>query len=298
MKASAYEKITEAVIALMESDGLAPWRKTWKGTKADGPRSMATGKLYQGSNAWWLAMLQSFKGYGSPVWGTYKQIRAQGGQVRKGESSATAVYWNFIEKEDKNGNEKKIPLLRMFPIFNATQADWPEGIPSKFDAEEEEAPSEWSGLPSNEAADAICSAYVDATNGPSFRNGGDRAFYSPELDGVCVPKPAAFTGEGEYWSTVFHELGHSTGHADRLNRPGVADFDEFGSHQYSEEELVAEFTSCFLAAETGIVDTRENSAAYLKHWATKLRADPKLLIRASGRAAKAAAWIMSRGAEV
>ena len=285
-KNDAYQTITDSVISLMESSDLAPWRKTWKGSTCDGARSMATGKLYQGSNALWLTLLNNCAGYSTSYWGTYRQISALGGQVRKGEKSACAVYWKFLERTDERGNEQKIPMLRTFSIFNADQADWPEGIPTKFDAEIAAEESEWDGMTSNEIAQAIADGYLEG--GPALTHGGSSACYLPTLDKVRMPKAADFVGEGEYYSTLFHELGHSTGHSSRLARPGVVDFDRFGSHQYSEEELVAEFTACYLSTEAGIVDTRANSAAYLKSWAKVLKADPKMLIRAAGRAAKAA----------
>ena len=286
---NAYERITNQIIELMESEGLVPWRKTWKGSTQDMARSMATGKLYNGSNAWWLTMVQQMNGYESAYWGTYKQIKAQGGQVRKGQKSSIAVYWNFIEKVDAaTGEEKKIPLLKTFLVFNASQADWQDGMPEKFGMEPE-AELTWDGMTSNEIASELLEGYT-GREGIEVIDGGGRAFYRPASDQIGLPRRDAFEGEGEYFSTAFHEVAHSTGAEHRLNRPGVTDYDGFGSHQYSEEELVAEFASAFLCAEAGIEDTRENSASYIKSWAKVLKGDPKLIIRASGKAAKAAEY--------
>lgn len=110
-----------------------------------------------------------------------------------------------------------------------------------------------------------------------------------------MPKREAFDSAEHYYTTRFHEMGHSTGHASRLGRDGIKNFDRFGSHQYAEEELVAEFTACFLAAEAGIERTVEgSSASYLKNWASKLRDDPKLVVFAAQRAQKAADLITGR----
>ena len=188
-----------------------------------------------------------------------------------------------------------MPLLRYFTVFNAAQADWEDGLPAKFqpvpDGEGEEAE-----FTPDEAAETIVQGYLKGANPPSFKaNGGDRAFYSPPADSVTVPKATSFEGPGEYYSTVFHELGHSTGAAQRLKRPGIVDFNGFGSHQYSKEELVAEFTACFLCADAGIEDTRENSAAYLKNWAKVIKGDRKLIIQAASQGKNAAAFIQNGG---
>ena len=289
-KTDTYEKITNRMLDLMEDSNLAPWRKTWKGGCEDAATSMATGKHYNGCNAFLLTFMQAVHGYGTPFWGTYKQIKAHGGQIRKGERSECAIYWNFIEKMDpETGKERKVGFLKSFNVFNADQADWEDGMPEKF-GDSDPANDAWDGMTENEIAEAMMNGYLDREE-VTLTHGGSLACYEPKLDMIRMPKMRDFEGEGEYWSTLFHEIGHSTGHEARLNRPGVTDFEGFGSHSYSEEELVAEFTACFLCTESGIVDTRENSAAYLKSWAKVLKANPKMLVRAAGRAAKAAEFV-------
>ena len=108
--------------------------------------------------------------------------------------------------------------------------------------------------------------------------------------------PCCFYAKPEsYYSVLFHELAHSTGHASRLNRKEVTDPIAFGSHDYSLEEMVAELTAAFLCAEAGIDNTVENSAAYIAEWHKVLSADPKLFWIAAGRAQKAADYILGRG---
>jgi antirestriction protein ArdC len=48
---------------------------------------------------------------------------------------------------------------------------------------------------------------------------------------------------------MFHELVHSSGHQDRLHRPGIVDEVKFGSKNYSFEELIAEMGASFLWSE-------------------------------------------------
>lgn len=296
-KKNAYDLVTTQVLDLMEQ-GVTPWRKTWKGsTKTDGPVSISTGKPYQGINEWilWMAAME---GHTSRFWGTYNAIKKNGGQVNKGEKGTTVVFWKFLPLTDKEtGEVKTIPFLRHFTVFNTCQADWADGLPEKFQPVED-SEGEGEDFTPDEAAEAIVQGYLTGTNPPGFKTekGGDRAFYAPKVDSITVPAPEGFDGSGEYYSTVFHELGHSTGHADRLKRKGVVDFDGFGSHQYSQEELVAEFTACFLCGDAGILDTRENSAAYLRNWAKAIKGNQKLIVMAAAQAAKAATMIRNGGA--
>jgi antirestriction protein ArdC len=108
-----------------------------------------------------------------------------------------------------------------------------------------------------------------------------------------MPCPEWFVTGEHYYGALFHELSHSTGHQTRLNRKGITDPIKFGSHAYSQEELVAEMTATFLCSECGILsNTEENSAAYLKSWLKTLKADPSLLINAGTQAQKAFDYVL------
>jgi antirestriction protein ArdC len=101
-----------------------------------------------------------------------------------------------------------------------------------------------------------------------------------------------------YYSVLFHELTHSTGHVKRLNRETLKDALHFGDTNYSKEELVAEMGAAFLAGLTGIEQvTIENSAAYLNAWIRRLKGDPKLVISAAAQAQKAADHILNHKPE-
>ena len=74
-----------------------------------------------------------------------------------------------------------------------------------------------------------------------------------------IPDVRRFEDIREYYSTLFHELVHFTGHESRLARPIK---NSFGSDQYSKEELIVEMGSCFLCGITGIAPgIIDNSAA-------------------------------------
>jgi antirestriction protein ArdC len=133
---------------------------------------------------------------------------------------------------------------------------------------------------------------------PAIKYGGDRACYSPTLDQIKLPKRNAFKSPEEFYCTAFHELAHASGHSSRLGRKGVLEPSYFGSHDYSQEELVAEFGASMLCGFAGIEQqTLDNSAAYIQGWLKVLRGDKKLAIIAAGQAQLAADYILNRQPE-
>ena len=287
--AENYQRITDTIISLVEKGGLLPWQKPWKAS--DVARSMATGKNYKGINNWILTATADAYGW-SPWFGTYKQIAALGGQVRKGEKSSLAILWKPMERI-VDGNTEKFMLLRTFSVFSASQAD---GLPEKYYAKPTEADIDITEA--HEEADKVFAAYIE-TQGIPVAFGGSNACYSPVKDSIKLPLAASFDSPDHYFATAFHEAAHSTGAQSRLARPGVTDFDSFGSHQYSREELVAEFTSALVLGTLGLdkPNVIENQAAYLASWKSRLVEDPQALVWAAGRAEKAADLIFGVVAE-
>lgn len=108
-----------------------------------------------------------------------------------------------------------------------------------------------------------------------------------------MPRQTAFESPAEYYSTLFHELAHSTGHASRLNRKGIETAVSFGSQDYGREELVAEMGAAFLCGVCGIeTATIDNSAAYVAGWLKTIKRDAKLVVLAAAAAQRAADWIL------
>lgn len=283
-RAEQYEKIVAALESMIDLDGLLPWQKSWTG--ATWARSMSTGKEYNGANRWLLTTLSStVPGY-SQWWGTYDQIQALGGQVRKDEKHTKVFWWaKYSKKDAKTGEEKSGVSLKYFRVFNAGQAD---GLPAKYF--EAPAPKQNEELSEPQA---VFEGYV-ASSGVTVRHGGDRACYRPSVDVIDVPDLKAFTSSEHYYAVLFHECGHSTGAKSRLNREGVTNLDSFGSHQYSREELIAELSSALVLGDCGIVDptVQANQAAYLKAWKSALRSDPGAFMWAASRAEKAANLVL------
>lgn len=127
---------------------------------------------------------------------------------------------------------------------------------------------------------------------PVIRHGLERAFYDPAADFVGMPAPQRFDRDADYYSVLFHELTHATGHESRLSRKGVNGSDglwsAFGSQPYCREELVAEMGAAFLCGQAGIVErTIDNSAAYVASWLSRLKDDVRLVVQAAAQASHA-----------
>jgi len=271
MGISVYEVITDRILGMLK-DGVVPWRQPWAAQGA--PKNLVSKKEYRGMNV----LLLASQTYTSPYWCTFNQAKSKGGMVRKGEKSTPVVFWKITEN-DKGGKKEKGFILRYYNVFNVGQCD---GL--TVPAEEERKVVE-----PIQACEDLVKLYKTI---PKVEHGGSRAFYHPTFDYIGMPAMASFHGAEEYYSTLFHELVHSTGHKDRLDREGITNPIKFGSHDYSFEELVAECGSAFLCGRAGI-DNRviENQAAYIGSWIKKLKSEPRWLVEAASKATKAVDYI-------
>ena len=275
----SYQVITDRIIAALEA-GTAPWRKPWAGGGGAEPVNLVSGRAYRG---FLNRMLLGLSAHESPYWLTYKQAKDLGGQVRKGQHGTPVTFWKWLEREDEDGKMKRIPFLRYYTVFNTEQCDGLEGkLP-------EAAASPKFEHDPIETAEGIVAAMP---NPPAITNGGGAAYYQPGRDLVNVPLAERFETRAGYYSTLFHELAHATGHKSRLDR-NMAGL--LGSHAYSKEELVAEITAAYLCGQAGFVDaTLDNSAAYIDGWLKALRNDRRLIVGAASQAQKAADYILGR----
>lgn len=264
-------RVTDAIIDRLEK-GTVPWHKPWK-SRFSLPVNLASGRPYRGINAFALAM----QPYRSRYWLTLRQAAQLGGSVRCGERGTTVIFWTWLEKD-----EDRIPFLRYYTVFNAEQCDGlklPEPAP----------------VPEIHPIDAAEKIVAEFRNGPRIERVGNQALYRPPADTILMPVRESFESSEEYYSTLFHELTHSTGHESRLARPTLVDLCPFGSTNYSKEELVAEMGAALLCGEAGIENrTIDNSAAYIGGWLKKLQDDRRLLIVAAAQAQKAADLILGR----
>ena len=276
--ASVYEIVTEQVIEQLES-GVAPWRKPWR---TEMPCNLLSQKPYRGLNVFLLAS----QGYASRHWLTFNQANKLGGKIKQGEHSSLVTFWQIGEERENTEGKKTRPfLLRYYRVFNLCQT---EGIAEKLGLRESPLP-----VASIEQCEAIVAAMPNAPRTEK----SNAAWYRPSTDTVGMPARGLFSSSEEYYSTLFHELTHSTGHASRIGREGIEILNTFGSESYSKEELVAEMGAAMLCGVTGIAPaTLQNSAAYLKTWIERLKSDSRLLVSAASAAQKAADYIRGESA--
>lgn len=292
-KFDAYQMVTDRMCELLEQ-GFIPWDKPWamSGTSA---WSGCDGHIYSLLNQFLLAdpdkkysdfdeMMKDIAG----EWVTFKQALDRGGCVRKGETGRKIVFFTWLNEKDKDGNEtdKKFPYLKWTTVFKISQCD---GLEQKFNLD---ANTLYDFNP-DQTGDEVAADYVKREKIKLKVKRCDKACYSPALDTVTMPIPEQFQNNAEYYSTLFHELTHSTGHPKRLNR--LTKVAAFGDDEYSAEELVAEIGSASILATLGIENekTFRNSTAYVQNWLKALKNDKKLIVTAAAKAEKAIKMILN-----
>jgi len=274
--------VTNRIIEHLEN-GIVPWKKPWSDRGL--PRNLLTGKPYRGINVLLLSSLS----YEENMFLTFNQAQALGGKVRTGEKSHLVVFWKWLEDTSAKdmGNEamkKKIPYLRYYQVFNIAQCS---DIPQWYLPLSQPCKNDHIG---------ICEAIVECMPcAPDIRHMGDEAYYHPFFDLVNMPSMHQFINSETYYSTLFHELIHSTGAKSRLNRKELVSAvipDKIG--RYSLEELTAEIGACYLNSYAGIDGWDfQNHIAYIQNWLERLRNDKRMIVYASAQAQRAADYILN-----
>jgi antirestriction protein ArdC len=275
-----YALVNDKIIQQLER-GVIPWRQPW--LDAGIPCNLISRKPYRGINLLLLAGL----GYEQNFFLSYKQVNDLGGRVKRDEKGHIVTFWAYLDKNEENSeaeeteNGKKKRVLRYYVVFNIAQC---EKIP------EDKLPTKYIRPTTSIPA---CEAIVEnMPKCPAIRFKENRAYYDPIKDYINMPKQKSFTSDEAYYSTLFHELVHSTGHYNRVCRKGIIEMSEFGSDAYSHEELVAEIATCYLQSCTGITSEFEQSAAYIQSWLWKFKNDKRFIFSASSQAQKATDYIL------
>lgn len=276
--ATIYDIITERIIDSLES-GNIPWRKDWN----DAAISWSTGKGYRGINALLLDKPGEYI--------TWNQIKENGGTLRKGSKQSIVVlykpvtYGAVVGEDDEiiDAGRTYMKPIRYYSVYHIDDVD---GIEPRWTKENTIVD------PVGEA-DKIINEYTSRAKLPVRHKEQNRAYYTPSTDTVTMPMRNQFKSQAGYYGTLFHELTHSTGHASRLNRSGVAEHCAFGSEDYGKEELIAEIGAAMLYSVCGLGEQPaiDNSAAYLRSWINTIRGDVKLIVTASNAAQRAADYI-------
>lgn len=290
---NVYQMVTDRIIKDLES-GVIPWEKPWINTSGtEVARSHNDGRVYSLLNQ----MLVGIPG----EYVTFKQAQKEGGHIKKGAKAMCVVFFKIHYKEvkDKDGNvvlmedgsEKtaSVPVLKYSNVFNLEDT---EGLEKKFVQSKGPVTD---NLPMTEI-DAAMGKYLESSGVTLRHYEQGRSYYSPAQDEVILPHMNQFENVESYYATLFHELGHSTGHQKRLAREFG---NQFGDDKYSREELVAEITSAVLCNHFGIdtAKVNRNTAGYIQHWLKAIKEDNHMIVVAAGRAEKAVNMILGLAPE-
>ena len=305
-----FKQVNDIVLEGLKRDGMK-WFMPWKPGEEFQPMNHSTKTYYKGFNIFMLNAVMTYERYEFNQWLTYKQCKANGGQVKKGEKSTQVYFWkigyfdqktekylsdkeikkaNLSEKIEVNGRTqnryKKTFSVRYYNVFNVAQCDGIE--PIGFDQSEITKVNE----PIKDADD-LAKSYVDRDGKLRLEHIQDGAFYNVAKDIVNMPKLESFVDSDSYYKVLFHELAHSTGHKDRMDRKSLTEVSYWGDNTYAKEELVAEISAMYISGMLGLdpKDSDENSIAYIKGWCKHLSDKPKECLYAMQQATKVVSYI-------
>ena len=295
------------VMANLE-EGTGIWHQGWI---SNAPESAITKKKYRGSNNLLLSLVAMARKYDDYRWVTYKQMEDNGWSFKTDEngkslgkgSGVNVEFFSLRDRETKQPFDRKVldgltkedqeqymkdnvyPLKRTYRVFNGSIID---GIPEK------------ESLHINpedriERADSFLKNWSE--NESKIIYGGSDAYYSIANDEIHLPKEGNFISLQEFYSTALHEVGHSTGHKDRLDRDIQ---NKFGTPEYATEELRAEIASLFIGQEFGVTPDKNsirNNSAYIQAWKEKIKEDPNVLFTAIADADKIQRYVVSKEQE-
>ena len=245
-------------------------------------------------------MTQTAKGYSDNRWATYKQISDMGGQVRKGEKATHVLFYKFDDEKEKQqpgapdtpasapeGKAEKEhtrpPMVRCYAVFNVEQAD---GLTLERQGDDRTAEPAWKAHQTAERVIHESGIHVAHVR-------GDRAFYNMHTDKVTLPEREQFATANGYYQTALHELGHATGHPDRMNRDTLKNgAGSFGSVEYAREELRAEMSAMMTGERVGVGHDGSRGAAYVEGWIKALDKDPKEMYKAAADAQNISDYLM------
>ena len=309
-----YKKVNDIVLEGLKKDGMK-WFMPWKPGHENQPMNYNYKTYYRGFNVFMLNAVMMAEGYEHNQWITLKKCKEIGGSIKDGQfGKTTDVFkWNVGYYDLKNKcyvptkDYKKINKLeeividgkiqkryrntfsiRYWQVYNIGQCN---GIdPLKFDVV---TPGD--NKP-NDIADDLAKSYVDRDGKLKLEHLRDGAFYSVTKDIVNMPKLETFVDSDSYYKVLFHELAHSTGHKDRINRKTLTEISYWGDNTYAKEELVAEISAMYMCGLLGLdpKDSNDNSIAYIKGWCKHLSEKPKECLYAMQQATKVVDYIQGK----
>jgi antirestriction protein ArdC len=288
-------------------EGKAPWRKPFKDDAnfagAFVPRNPASKHIYSGINSIVLKLHQQLSGYSDPRWMTYNQATELGGQVRKGEKGVQILvpYKRVKKDKDSSTGEEKVTgsyvTFGVKTVFNVEQIDGLNLPTVKAEAGEPKTPleaqefileryqksMEAKGLKAPDVSYTYVGEYGSHSSSPNW---------SPTSDIITLPTKEQFNSPEDMFDTIAHELAHSTGHKDRLDRTELTKNYGTSNAARGEEELIAEIASAILASMFGVNSDFDNTAAYVQSWLSALQDNPDMVMKSSSEAQKVVDYLL------
>ena len=297
-----YNKITDTIIEMLEKHKQSNFSESWIHLSGSSifAKNAVSKHIYSGINQLILNYLRKKYEYDFNAWMTFKQLSKLGGKIKKGSKAAMVVYNSalyFDKDTDKNItklveyliknnkslehlNFRKVGYLKGYNVFNIGQI---ENLPQEFyKIEELEKLSEFE---QNEQAEHI----INSSKANIVYLAQNRAYYSHVEDKIYLPERKQFVSDEAFYNVAFHEIGHWTGNAKRLDRPKGS---VFGSRAYAFEELVAEINSAFLCAYIGFESRITDNVDYIDNWLSVMNDDKQFIVQASSKAQKSADYIL------
>lgn len=285
-KKTVAEIITQRFIDALENN-VVPWVRPWECWTS---WSRATGNDYRGANQLTLS---------GGEYVTFKQAEEQGIKINKGAKSEMIVkYTDYMKKISKADFEEKgytvtdqvedcgeyyrIPArsVRYYNVFN---------VETCTDAEQKhdhkQTRHEWDAI---EKAEEVAAGYIKRS-GVKITEASNQPCYRPMAHEIETGRKEQFSKPAEYYSTLFHEMIHSTKR--EAGRPLITG----EGKERAREELVAEIGAAYIMSYLGIESEFQimNSNAYVQGWAKALKSDPNAILWAAPKAIEAASLILN-----
>ena len=318
----AVEAFAEMIISRLEEVKASEWKKGWIGGKGfQGMPQNLNGRTYSGTNSLFLFMHTAMNNYAAPIYLTFLQKEKEGLRLNKGAKAMPVVYWDWnikdaegkkvsltdyrnMSKEEREHCEAR-PFLRSFRVYNIDQTNMKEVNKEKYDklVAQFQSPkvSDTQGMYKNAALDRmfenqewLCKIHCDKPSAGAFFNATHDFIVIPQKEQFKIGKTESdiYKDGMEYYSTALHEMTHSTGTAERLNRNMEG---RYGDPKYAKEELVAELSAAMVGNTMGF-DKRitDNSAAYIDSWLRTLREEPRFIMSVMADVNKASNLIFEK----
>jgi antirestriction protein ArdC len=284
-KVDKYELVTNKIANLLEK-GVKAWARPWHSNGESIYKNLIGGNAYSGINPIICTVDCISNNFETPYFISFKQAAEMGWQVMKGSKSTWLRWGGSYAVEDENGDTKIKGAGKWLGVFNCQLIDDSKAEYKISDAIAKITTEETPVNPDAKLGHA--EDFIAKHNAKFLPEGGDRAFYAPNVDAIQMPKFESFKSAESYYATKLHELCHWTGHDNRLSRDLSG---SFGSQSYAREELIAELASAFVCCDLGINSEIENHASYIDSWVRILRSDSKAFFTAGSEARKAADFL-------